>query len=202
VNPSLLIEQFLYQNKKLRYLSSIKLGQNMLKLTQLVDCPYTPWKNMGGVTQELYRDGDNPFRIRISVAKVSSSGPFSLFPEHQRDLILLKGKLLLNLSGQKKELSPFIPFSFSGDELVDSKLMDGEVQDFNVMTLKGLRVQVDIVEFKERSFEIQYGQFLYIADGEVEYDHQNYAETLFEGEGFIFPKLGSRGILLTIGEKQ
>jgi environmental stress-induced protein Ves len=174
----------------------------MLKITRLVDCPFIPWKNMGGVTQELYRSGDNPFRVRISVAKVSSSGPFSLFPEHQRELILLKGNLELNISGKKKVLSPFIPFSFSGNELVDSTLIDGEVQDFNVITLNGVRVHVEIIEFHERSFEIHYGQFLYVADGEVEFNDQRYSETLFEGSGFVFPKLGSRAILLTVGENQ
>jgi len=174
----------------------------MLKITLLADCPFIPWKNGGGITQELYRAGDNPFKIRISVAKVSSDGPFSLFPEHHRELILLKGSIQLNVSEKKKVLTPFAPFSFSGDERVESKLIEGEVQDFNVITLKGVKVQIEILEFQEGAFQIHHGQFLYMAQGEAEYNHQKYSETLFEGAGFIFSKQGSRGILLTIGENQ
>jgi environmental stress-induced protein Ves len=53
----------------------------------------TPWKNGGGVTHEALRvpaQGD-PFRWRISVAEVDTSGPFSDFSGYRRTMMLLRG---------------------------------------------------------------------------------------------------------------
>ena len=45
-----------------------------------------PWKNGGGVTHEIVRwpGGDGPYDIRVSLAQVTRSGPFSRFPGYRR----------------------------------------------------------------------------------------------------------------------
>ena len=48
-----------------------------------------PWKNGGGVTTEIAKDGSEPFLWRASRAQVASDGPFSYFPGYDRILIIL-----------------------------------------------------------------------------------------------------------------
>lgn len=98
------------------------------------------WKNGGGVTKELYRlshqEDENLFYLRLSMASITTSGPFSLFPNIDRTLLLLKGNgfelhhpnssiVLLDQS--------FSPISFKGEEPINCELLDGECLDFNVM---------------------------------------------------------------------
>ncbi len=169
-----------------------------MNITRLIDCPFIPWKNNGGVTQELYKKGNDPFSLRISVAKVSSSGPFSFFPEHYRDLILLKGQLKLTLSDRIEILHPLIPFSFSGNDPVEASLLTNEVQDFNVIYLKDLKTHIKILDFKEEIFEVQSGEFLFIFDGEVKFQGVNYSQTLFEGPGKVSCLKNVKGILVKV----
>ncbi len=53
----------------------------------------TPWKNGGGITHEALRmpSGGEPFRWRVSVAELGSSGPFSDFSGYRRAMVLLRG---------------------------------------------------------------------------------------------------------------
>jgi hypothetical protein len=168
----------------------------MLNFVQLTDCPFIAWKNNGGVTQELYKTGEDPFHVRISVAKVTSDGPFSIFPDHDRVLILLKGNLRLNISGVESELNPYEPLFFSGTEIISSKLVNEVVSDFNVITLKGLKPKVKIMTSFEYEIEIRKGQFLYVCEGEVRCENKKFSETLFFGEGFINPEKNFKGILI------
>lgn len=174
----------------------------MIHLQSLSDCPFIPWKNNGGITQELLRIGSDPFNFRISVANVTSDGPFSFFPGFLRELVLLEGSLLLKVSGKEKRLNPFQLFSFSGEDSVESQLLNGPVRDFNVIFSKDLKVNIEIIEFTEEPFEIFLEQFLFVSNGEVEYNQKMYSETLFFGNGFLYPRLNSRGILVTVEKKQ
>ncbi|MGB5853856.1 MAG: HutD family protein [Oceanisphaera sp.] len=98
-----------------------------------------PWKNGGGVTRELYRLPGEPgsdFGLRISMARVGQSGPFSLFPGIDRILMLVDGAgFKLDMNGQVYTLdTPFVPLAFSGEEPVACTLLGGESLDFNVMS--------------------------------------------------------------------
>jgi environmental stress-induced protein Ves len=98
-----------------------------------------PWKNGGGITSELYKIHDpiNPsdFLFRLSKASVESSGPFSLFPDTERTLILLKGNgfHLKAFSFEKTLASPLESFIFSGNEAIECTLLKGGCIDFNIM---------------------------------------------------------------------
>lgn len=95
-----------------------------------------PWKNGGGTTREVLKvpptSTIDTFDCRISLAAVASSGPFSIFPEVDRTLLITDGagieldSLVLRPSDE--------PFSFAGERPYRATLIDGPIADFNVMT--------------------------------------------------------------------
>ena len=112
----------------------------MAKFLTETDFKVMAWKNGGGVTKELYRfphdEDENLFYFRLSMAKIKASGPFSLFPNIDRTLLLLNGngfKLHSPNSSIVLLDKSFSPISFKGEEPIRCELLDGECQDFNVM---------------------------------------------------------------------
>ena len=104
------------------------------------DFPAQPWKNGGGLTRELRRAphprSPQGFAWRISTATVTASGPFSVFPGVDRILLLLAGNgLALRCGGApEQELrTPGQKIHFSGDLATHGRLLDGPIQDFNLM---------------------------------------------------------------------
>lgn len=101
-----------------------------------------PWKNGGGSTTELFRiknPHNDSFYFRLSCASVSFDGPFSLFPNIDRILILLSGNGF-NLEGPGLHTSmktPLSPLYFEGETPINCTLVDGPCRDFNVMTDRG-----------------------------------------------------------------
>lgn len=99
----------------------------------------------GGSTKQLLiwpKGADlSNFDFRISIATISSDGPFSLFHGIDRQLCILEGegvrlKIKGNDLGQSEEIvlrpnDP--PFCFSGETKIESMLLDKKVLDFNVM---------------------------------------------------------------------
>ncbi len=106
--------------------------------------PASPWKNGGGATRTLVVSpegaGFDDFDWRISIADVASSGDFSRFPGVDRIIVLLTGAgmiLHINEGSVLPLTTPFQPLPFRGDEMVSSRLLNGPVRDFNVMTRRG-----------------------------------------------------------------
>jgi environmental stress-induced protein Ves len=98
-----------------------------------------PWANGGGETTQLYSQLESDSdRIlwRISMADVSTAGPFSHFDGYDRVLVLLKGHGL-SLSFEDRgncELRQRYDFAeFPGDINTFATVSDGPVQDFNVI---------------------------------------------------------------------
>jgi environmental stress-induced protein Ves len=94
-----------------------------------------PWKNGGGVTHEIAReDLDGALLWRLSIAEVSSDGPFSAFPGLTRILTVIEGAgLHLHTPEGRLDALPMRPVRFSGDTPVDSRLIAGPVRDFNLI---------------------------------------------------------------------
>jgi environmental stress-induced protein Ves len=93
------------------------------------------WKNGGGISHEVARDreGDS-FGWRISIAEVSSDGPFSLFPGYRRCLTVISGNgMELRRPSGSQDARLFEPVWFSGDEAISGKLNNGPCLDFNVI---------------------------------------------------------------------
>lgn len=103
-----------------------------------------PWKNGGGVTVEIAVHpegaGFDTFDWRVSLASVASDGPFSLFPAVDRTLTVLTGAGIdLTVGGAAPvRLDPSVaPFAFPGDVAASATLVDGPIEDLNVMTRRG-----------------------------------------------------------------
>ena len=95
------------------------------------DLVRVPWKNGGGTTAEVAAfpegSGFNTFGWRISMADVASDGPFSVFPEIDRTLIVVEGEgIELDVEGIAYPLDKTSPkLSFSGDDITTIKLSGG-----------------------------------------------------------------------------
>ena len=76
------------------------------------------WKNGGGSTLELYKYPDyDQYDLRLSIATVGASGPFSKFPGYLRTIIQLQGapmKLRHPLLNNVKTLERLNPYNFAG----------------------------------------------------------------------------------------
>lgn len=113
-----------------------------------------PWRNGGGTTYEVARwpETDDDFAWRISFAEVDAPGPFSSFAGVDRIITLVSGTLMrLDLTpsgaatGYIRDLHPFEPFAFAGEDAV-SATPNGRTLDLNVMTARGRCVAtLDIV---------------------------------------------------------
>ena len=98
------------------------------------------WKNGGGNTTELLKlphpSDPESFSLRMSIAEVTSSGPFSVFKGIDRILFMLEGDgMVLEFEDNTKIRldNPFNPIYFPGEAEVQSQLIGGPNKDFNIM---------------------------------------------------------------------
>ncbi|PIF25680.1 hypothetical protein CLU88_0503 [Acidovorax sp. 56] len=107
--------------------------------------PATPWKNGGGSTRELVcwppGAGTDAFGWRMSVARIAAAGPFSAFAGVDRQIMLLDGDGV-TLHGEQAELCHTLqqrwqPWSFAGEQPLNSRLIGGPSTDFNLMLRRG-----------------------------------------------------------------
>lgn len=106
-----------------------------MKTYTATDFRSMPWKNGQGTTLELYRleSAGGELLLRLSIARVDVDGPFSHYPGIDRLLVILQGTLFC--AGQR--LCPGDPpWSFPGELSVTGELLEGPVQDLNVMTAR------------------------------------------------------------------
>ena len=107
-----------------------------------------PWKNGRGVTRTLlthasasgHAPGELPnWSWRISVAELQENGPFSVFEDVDRTLILLSGgALILNRPNGPTVLDrPGAQVSFRGEECIQATITPAPAQALNVMTRRG-----------------------------------------------------------------
>lgn len=96
-----------------------------------------PWRNGGGTTRELLAWPDAAaWRVRLSVAEVGQSGPFSRFEGVLRWFAVLSGEgVRLTVDGVSHVLHvDSAPFAFPGDAPTECALLGGPTRDFNLMT--------------------------------------------------------------------
>ena len=94
-----------------------------------------PWKNGGGITHEIARKNEGDSLLwRLSIAEVSSDGPFSAFIGLSRILTVIDGAgLWLDTPQGRLDALPLKPLPFSGDLPVSSRMIDGPIRDFNLI---------------------------------------------------------------------
>ena len=123
-----------------------------MKVTRRGPSEFTPqpWKNGGGRTVELAREGEGEaFAWRVSVADIERSGPFSEFPGYERTIVLLEGDgVELTIDGRTRRLDrPLEPFVFDGASKTTCRLLGGPSRDLNVMAeRRRVRAQVDVID--------------------------------------------------------
>lgn len=102
-----------------------------------------PWKNGGGITHEALRvpaSGD-PFRWRVSVARIEKSGPFSDFAAYNRIMVLLRGegavlKFADHVERPLRHVGDMV--EFDGGLATHCELANGPCVDLNLMVAKSL----------------------------------------------------------------
>lgn len=109
-----------------------------IQLLKAADYPRMPWKNGAGSTLEIARDagaGLDGFGWRLSIADVGADGGFSAFNGYQRIITVLEGEgMQLTVDGRvSRPLGRLDAFAFSGDSLVDCRLVQGAIRDFNLI---------------------------------------------------------------------
>lgn len=114
-----------------------------LHLVHLADRPPRPWRNGGGLTRELLAwppgaaAGD--WRLRVSVADIAASGPFSAYPDVRRWFAVLEGAgVRLDLPrGAATVLAQGEPLAFDGEAAPMCHLLGGPTRDLNLMARRG-----------------------------------------------------------------
>ncbi|WP_416422011.1 HutD family protein [Pseudomonas sp. App30] len=131
---------------------------NSIKHLRAAGYPRMPWKNGGGSTEEITRDGGDGldgFGWRLSIADIGESGGFSSFAGYQRVITVLQGAgMVLTVDGEaSRELQPFDAFAFKGDSAVACALVGGAIRDFNLIYAPArYRARLQWLEAPQRLF--------------------------------------------------
>jgi uncharacterized protein len=120
----------------------------MMRHLTLADYQTQAWANGRGTTVQMMRvDKDGALLWRLSMASVVEDGPFSIFPNVDRNLTVIDGPgFRLVGDGLALNCAPLMPCAFPGDVAVRAEGTGGLAsQDFNVMTARHLpRPQVTV----------------------------------------------------------
>lgn len=115
-----------------------------MRIIRAADYRRMPWKNGGGETIEIVVSPPDSsledFHWRVSMAHVASAGPFSHFAGIDRSLAVIAGNgviLRLGGRGEVRLTGDAAPYAFPGDLPVDASLVDGAIDDLNVMSRRG-----------------------------------------------------------------
>ncbi len=108
-----------------------------LKIVQLQDTAAQPWKNGGGITHHLLAwPSAAAWALRISLAEVARSGPFSAYPGISRWFTVVQGDgVLLRFADHACRLTiDSAPLHFDGAAVPACELLDGPTLDLNLMS--------------------------------------------------------------------
>jgi environmental stress-induced protein Ves len=109
-----------------------------------------PWKNGLGTTTEIAVDPPDAtldtFTLRLSIADLAASGPFSRFPGVDRILVQIEGApMTLTHEGLgARRLALLAPHRFAGELATHGTLEAPPARDFNVMVRRD-RASADLV---------------------------------------------------------
>jgi uncharacterized protein len=112
------------------------------RIVQVDEVAAVPWRNGGGVTRELLAWPDpNDWLLRLSVAEVNASGPFSVFPGVDRWFaVLAGGGVRLETQGLatvELTAADAALHAFPGDVATHCTALGTTTRDFNLMVRRG-----------------------------------------------------------------
>jgi uncharacterized protein len=136
-----------------------------VEIVRFAELSPVPWRDGGGVTREVAvgGSGGQDFDWRISIADVSVSGPFSIFPGVDRIITLVDGvRMDLVVDGVEHLLGLHESFSFDGASRSSCRLPSGPTRDLNIMTRRGRQsAALAILDLSEtRPLNVAAGQVL------------------------------------------
>lgn len=111
-----------------------------MNVLRLADRVASRWKNGGGTTWEyaIHPEGAglDDFFWRISRARVTGHGAFSIFPGIDRSLTVVAGEAVdLLMSDRRIRLDRTTPpYRFAADQPIECRVPSGPIEDLNVMT--------------------------------------------------------------------
>jgi environmental stress-induced protein Ves len=157
------------------------------RILRISDARIRPWKNGRGETAEIlvlpegadFLRGD--FDVRISRAAVIEDGPFSNFAGFDRVLVVVSGNGIVLDHGDGRpphRLAPCSPYRFSGDAATVGRLIDGPIEDFNVITRRG-RASAETTAIDARPASIDCSEarvFVHVVHGQFEFSLPRLAE--------------------------
>lgn len=143
-----------------------------MQIIRFAELKAEPWRNGGGVTREIARQGsaDGGWDWRVSIADVTKAGDFSPFPGMERVLTVVEGDLLLlTVDGSEQPVEKFRPYRFDGGAATSAKLPTGDVRDLNVITRKGaFKGFTSIIELsRKRAHPVFEGQLGVLLQGQA-----------------------------------
>lgn len=102
----------------------------------LEQTPAQAWRNGGGLTHELLAWPASDWRWRVSVARIERDGPFSHFPDTQRQFAVIRGTgVRLDIDGMPHTVrAGGAVLAFEGGQGCHCQLIDGPTLDFNLMS--------------------------------------------------------------------
>jgi len=174
----------------------------VITLLRRSDYQRTPWKNNLGFTDQIaihppgadLRRAD--FLWRLSTARIERGAPFSLFPLHDRVLVVLSGAGVRvshtyepGSAPDQVEVSLLEPYEFPGDVPTTCELIEGPIADLSVFYAKDrCHVQAESVAVgagETMSWEAQGAtNFIFVAEGELSVQ----AKTARKDESFRIEK--------------
>src|SRR5680860_341416 len=106
-----------------------------MRIFKKADLVETPWKNGGGITRDIASEMDGDAIIwRLSMADVSTAGPFSSFPGLTRVLTVVDGGgMILHAPGVDLRGDYAKPIRFDRATAIVAELTEGPLRDFNLM---------------------------------------------------------------------
>lgn len=103
-----------------------------------------PWKNGGGETREIAVSPAgatlDTLDWRASLATVAEDGPFSVFKGVERTLCVIRGAGIRLQAGDRAPADLHVssePYSFDGEAVTSARLINGPIEDLNVMSRRG-----------------------------------------------------------------
>lgn len=119
------------------------------------------WRNGGGTAHEILRvappgAAEGAFDVRISVAEIALSGPFSTYQGYDRWLLLLEGHVALSLGSSKQSIDlaapDAAPLRFDGATHMECTLKSPSARALNVFARRG-KLDLALVVAEERTLE-------------------------------------------------
>lgn len=115
-----------------------------MRVIRSADYRRMPWKNGGGETREVAVSPAgatlDTLDWRVSLATVAEHGPFSIFKGVQRTLCVIRGGGIQLQAEDRAPVDLYTtsePYAFDGEVATVARLIDGPIEDLNVMSRRG-----------------------------------------------------------------